>query len=140
MRGGRQQRDLANLHGVKIEVKGLTETLRALNRAGADAQDMKDLMHSTGEIIAAAARARVPTDSGALKNSIKAGRGKTKAVVRAGSARRVPYAGVVHYGNPHEPKSTPHPFLLAALQAKQAEALAHIERGLSDLLRKNGLR
>lgn len=126
------------MQGLRVEVKGLTETLKALNMAGADAQDMRDLMHSTGNIIAKAAIPLAPVKSGSLASSIRAGRGKTKAVIRAGTNVRTPYAGVVHYGNPHR-GSRSSMFLVRAFEAKRGEALTHIEQGLKDLLRKNRL-
>lgn len=134
-----QERLIAEFDGVQIRVRGLSESLRALNRAGAAAEDMRELMHSTGEIVAAEARSRAPMgETGKLRSSIKAGRGKTKAVVRAGSARRVPYAGVTHYGWPAH-NMEPRPFMLQALTAKQGAAQAHIEQGLRELLRREGL-
>lgn len=126
------------MEGMRIQVKGLSETLAKLSAVGEASQDMKDLMHSTGEIIAARARTLVPVKSTALQKSIRAGRGKTKAVVRAGTAARVPYAGVRHYGNPYTGLD-PSMFMVQALQDRKDEALAHIERGLSELLKKHGL-
>lgn len=126
------------MQGMRIEVKGLSDTLKALDMAGADAQDMRDLMHSTGEIIASAARPLAPVKSGSLVSSLRAGRGKTKAVIRAGTKVRTPYAGVVHYGNPHRGSSASM-FLVRAFDQKRDEALSHIEQGLKELLRKNRL-
>lgn len=124
---------------MRIEVSGLQASLRALSRAGTAATDMKDLMHSTGEIIAEEARSRVPEgETGKLKASIRAGRGKTKATIRAGSLRRVPYAGVIHYGYPAR-NIEASPYIVDALRAKQREALTHFEAGIRDLLRKEGL-
>lgn len=134
-----QDRLNQDMGGVQVRVTGLNESLRALSRAGADAEDMRDLMHSTGEIVATSARRRAQVGAtGNLRNSLRAGRGKTKAVVRAGSAVRVPYAGVQHYGWPARniPGSM---FLVQALHAESAAVTTHIEQGLRDLLRKNAL-
>lgn len=109
--------------------------MRALTKAGADAQDMKDLMHSIGSIVVDAADA--PAKSGALAGTIRAGRGKTKAVVRAGGAR-TPYAGVIHYGWPARGIS-PQPFLTEALQANRSAVFAALEAGIDELISKNGL-
>nr|BFF13501.1 hypothetical protein GCM10025699_48040 [Microbacterium flavescens] len=67
---------------VTVKVEGLNKTIRALRQSGADMQDMKDLMHEIGTLIVNAAQP--PVKSGALAGSIRAGRGATKAVVRAG--------------------------------------------------------
>lgn len=127
------------MEGLRVEVSGLRETLQALELAGAASEDMRELMHSTGSIIADAARPLAPVgQTGRLKASIRAGRGKTKAVIRAGTGVRVPYAGVVHYGWParniHESM-----FLVRAFHAKRDQALQHITTGITDLLRKNRL-
>lgn len=132
-----QQRLTEEFSGVKIEVQNLTETLRRLSKAGADAEDMRDLMRSTGEIVAGAARRHVPYRSGALASSIRAGRGKTKAVVRAGRAS-VPYAGVQHYGWPAR-NITGRMFMVQGLNEARGPAITHLEQGLRDLLRKNAL-
>jgi hypothetical protein len=137
---GASQQDRLNLafEGIRIEVTGLGKALRALSEAGDYATDMKELMHSTGEIVATAARRRAPYQSGALQGSIRAGRGKTKAVVRAGSKARVPYAGVVHYGWPAR-NITGSEFMVDALEDSRDEAFLHINAGIKDLLKKAGL-
>lgn len=132
-----QQRLTDEFSGIKIEVRGLTETLRRLSKAGADAEDMRELMHSTGEIVAGAARRHIPYRSGALASSVRAGRGKTKAVIRAGGAR-VPYAGVQHYGWPAR-NIDGHMFMVKGLNDARGQAVTHLEQGLRDLLRKNAL-
>lgn len=120
---------------VRVRVEGLGQTLRKMSKAGADAQDMKDLMHSIGMLVVNAAAP--PHLSGALAGSLRAGRGKTKAVVRAGGAR-VPYAGVVHYGWPAR-GIAPNPFILNALQAQRSNVLGKLDDGIEELLRKNDL-
>jgi len=120
----------------RIRVSGLRKTVRALEQAGADAQDMRRLMHELGQTVVAAAQP--PWMSGTLAGTIRAGKGKTKAVVRAGGAR-APYAGVVHYGWPAR-SIQPQPFLTAALQAKRAEVLRRLDAGLGDLMKQNGLK
>ena len=119
----------------RIRIEGLGKTMRALTQAGADAEDMKDLMHAIGNIVVGAANP--PTVSGNLSGTIRAGRGKTKAVVRAGGAK-AKYAGVVHYGWPAKNKPA-NPFLTNALQANQARVFAALEKGIDDLIKKNGL-
>lgn len=118
-----------------MRVEGLGRTLRAMSKAGADAEEMRELMHAIGTIVVRGARP--PRKSGALATSIRAGRGKTKAVVRAGGAR-VPYAGVQHYGWPAR-NIAPSPFLTESLQANRAVVLSALDAGLADLLRQNDL-
>jgi hypothetical protein len=119
----------------RIRVTGLRRTVRALEQSGADAQDMRDLMHALGSIVVDAAQP--PAVSGKLAGSIRAGRGKTKAVVRAGGAR-VPYAGPIHYGWP-EHNIAPQPFLSEALQAERSDIFRALEEGLEAITRRNNL-
>jgi hypothetical protein len=119
----------------RVNVKGLNRVLRNLEKSGADATDMKDLMHEIGMIVVRAAQP--PTRTGRLAGTIRAGRGKTKAVVRAGGAR-APYAGVTHYGNPYRNTSA-EPFLVTALRRERGAVLDALAKGIEDILRKNDL-
>ncbi|MGC5584152.1 hypothetical protein [Ornithinimicrobium sp. W1665] len=123
--------------GAQVKIEGLRKALRAFEAAGASAEDMKDLMHSIGLIVVATATPNAPTLSGALAGSLRAGRGKTKAVVRAGGAR-VPYAGVQHYGWPAR-NIAAKPFLADAVQSTRAKTFAALEDGVGDLLKKQNL-
>lgn len=120
---------------VRIRVTGLGKTIRAMSKAGADATDLKDLMHSIGLMVIG--RANPPVKTGRLAGSMRAGRGKTKAVVRAGRAS-VPYAGVIHYGHPAR-NIKPNPFYITALQSSQGKALQMLDEGLAEILEKNNL-
>lgn len=121
--------------GTRVRVEGLRTTLRAMQKAGAAAEDMKELMHSIGTLVVQAATPPVLT--GRLSTTLRAGRGKTKAVVRAGGAR-APYAGVVHYGWPA--RNIPaNPFLTEALQRTRPAILQALDKGLADLLREQDL-
>lgn len=120
---------------VRVKVEGLNSTLRKMSKAGADATDMRALIHEIGMLVVN--DAAPPRVSGALAGSIRAGRGKTKAVVRAGGAK-VPYAGVVHYGWPAR-NIKPQPFILEALQRQRSNALGKLEEGIQEILRKNDL-
>ncbi|GMA34741.1 hypothetical protein [Demequina litorisediminis] len=120
---------------VRLRVEGLGRTLRDMSKAGADAEDMKDLMHSLGLLVVNASQP--PTDSGTLATTLRAGRGKTKAVVRAGGAR-AKYAGVIHYGWPAR-NIEPQPFLSDALNKTRPQILKALNDGLGDLLKKHDL-
>lgn len=122
---------------VKVRVEGLSKTLRAMAKAGSDAGEMRDLMHALGMVVVRAAKPRTPVLDGSLQATIRAGRGKTKAVVRAGGAR-TPYAGVIHYGWPAR-NIAPSPFLADAIAASRTAILSGLDKGLADLLKKNDL-
>lgn len=120
---------------VQFRITGLRETLRAMEQAGADAESMRDLMHAIGLTVVHAASP--PRVTGTLAGTLRAGRGKTKAVVRAGSAA-VPYAGPIHYGWPAR-NIIAQPFLTDALAANQARVLDQLDAGLGDILKKRNL-
>lgn len=119
----------------RVSVKGLSKSVRALEQAGADTQDMRTLMHELGMLVVKAADP--PVVSGALAGTIRAGRGKTKAVVRAGG-RSAPYAAVVHYGWPARNRPA-NDFLRQALNSERGDILRALDAGLEDILRKNNL-
>lgn len=97
---------------------------------------MRELMHELGMLVVRAAAP--PTLSGRLTGTLRAGRGKTKAVVRAGGAR-APHAGVIHYGWPAH-NIAAQPFLTNALQSERGDVLRALDNGLGELLKKNNLK
>lgn len=142
------QRDLnLAMDGMRVQVRGLDDTLKAIRRAGEGSEDMRELMHSIGSVVAGTARTLAPVGaSGRLSGSIRAGRGKTKAVVRAGGAR-APYSGVRHYGAPlgatdvlgRVINADPSLFLVQAIDQNRTRVASMVEQGISDLLRKHAL-
>lgn len=123
--------------GVRIRIEGFRKTLRAMEAAGTSAEDLRDLIHQIGMIVVHAARPAAPVLSGALAGDIRAGRGKTKAVVRAGRAA-IPYAGVRHYGWPARGINAS-PFLANAVQSTRGQTFAALNDGIGDLLRRQNL-
>ncbi len=83
----------------QVKVIGAARLRRTLRAAGDDLSDLKAVHQQVGGIVAERARALVPRRSGALGASIRASRGATAAIVRAGSGS-VPYAGPIHWGWP----------------------------------------
>lgn len=121
----------------RIRITGLNRTIRNLKKAGADAQDMKDLMHSIGEVIVRASQSEAPEVSGRLAGTIRAGRGATKAVVRAGGAK-APYAGPINFGWPaRNIRATG--FLTDAANRNQGTALDMLDKGIQEIIERNGL-
>ena len=119
-----------------IRIDGLRELNAKLRAAGDASADMPDLMHRLGSIVIA--NAKVPTDSGELAGTLRAGRGRTKAVVRAGYPKRGRHAGVVHYGNPHR-GTRAQPFLIDALRRSQTQLVSELQTGIDQLMRKHNL-
>lgn len=121
---------------VRLRIEGLNRVIRQLSKAGADAQSMRDLMHDIGMLVVN--DAHPPVRSGTLAGTMRAGKGKTKAVARAGGAR-IPYAGVIHYGWPAR-NIRPQPFLTEALQRQRGAVFNKLEDGLQELIEKTGLK
>lgn len=117
-------------YAVGIKTKGLKEVVRALNKIAEDAQDMPRLMHDIGMIAVNAARP--PVKTGRLEASMRAGRGKTKAVVRAGRAK-VPYAPMIHYGWPKRGIKA-RPYLTEAIRAQEPAIIARLEQGIHEIV------
>lgn len=124
--------------GVTVRIEGLRRTLRAMEAAGVAAESMRDLMHSIGLIVVGAARPSTPVLTGALAGTLRAGKGKTKAVIRAGRAS-VPYAGVIHYGWPARGIQA-RPFLTSAVQSTRSQTFSALEEGIDQLLKKQDLK
>jgi hypothetical protein len=80
-----------------VTIEGLNKTVRTLEKAGVEIQDLKAAFKKVSDLVTGEAKARVPVKTGKLQASIRSGNSKNKAVVRAGSAR-VPYAGPINYG------------------------------------------
>ncbi|WP_146238602.1 HK97 gp10 family phage protein [Curtobacterium sp. MCPF17_003] len=121
----------------RVRIEGLNKTIRGLRKAGADSQDMKDLMHAIGEVVVGAAQGGVPKETGKLSDTIRAGRGATKAVVRAGGAR-APYAGVQNYGWPSRNIRGTN-YLTDAANRNQSTAVDMLQQGLEEIVRRNDL-
>lgn len=119
-----------------LRIEGLQELNAKLRAAGDDFGDLRDLMELLSNTVISAAR--VPESSGELAGTLRAGRGRTKAVVRAGYARTGEYAGVVHYGNPYT-GTRAQPFLVEALRTAQPQLISQLEAGMDQILKKNRL-
>lgn len=81
-----------------VQITGLRQVVRDLERLGVDVEDLKEAFGQISGQVVAKANQIVPHDSGRLAASIRPARTKNKAVVRAGTAGRTPYAGVINYG------------------------------------------
>lgn len=120
---------------IRYTAKGLAELSKALRGSAEGAADMRELMHEVGNIVVR--DIKPPRLSGKLATTARAGRGKTKAVIRVGGPK-APYAPVVHYGN-HYRGISRDMFVVQALERKQGEAVRAIDNGVAELLAKHRL-
>ena len=118
-------------------VEGLRETVRDLERFGAEVSDLKDVMGSIADLAATSAAAHAPMRSGRLRASIRGNRAKARAVVAAGRSA-VPYAGAINYGWPKR-SIAPAGFMQAADQEVSPQAVRLLEDGITRLIRSKGL-
>jgi HK97 gp10 family phage protein len=135
----RGQRDKKRVKRVPEEIKvdGLAGVLRDLRRLK-DKEVPKAIRQANknaAEMVAATARVEVPVKSGRLKRSIKAQATQKSASVKAGTAARVPYAAVVHFGWAKR-HIRPQPFIYEALDRRIAEVREAYERQLNQAIEK----
>ncbi len=124
--------------GRQVSVEGARELRKALKTVGDEAKaGLKDVNLEVAEIVARAAVTKVPARSGALRETVRAAGAQTRASVKAGF-KKVPYAGVIHFGWPAR-GILPRPFLYDALDARRDEVMAAYTDGMADLIKKNGL-
>lgn len=77
-----------------IYITGLRETTRAMEQAGVDLEDLKDVMGAIASEAAETMRAFIPTRTGKLRASARGNRAKGNATVTVGT-KRVNYAWAV---------------------------------------------
>lgn len=121
-----------------VKITGLRETVRNLEKLGVDVDDIKAAFTAIAADVAREAGALVPVASGALKASIRPGRTKNKAIVRAGTAARAPYAGVINYGWPSRGIAATG-FLTTPANRDLDTKVATIDRELQALIRRRNL-
>ena len=120
-----------------VRVQGLRETVRALERLGVQAADLKAAFKRIGAFVRTDAQALAPHKTGRLAASIRESNTKNKSEIRAGGAR-IPYAGVIHYGGYNHIE--PHPFLTDAVEKNQAKAVNEMDKELNRLIASLGLK
>lgn len=120
-----------------VRVVGLRETVRALERFGVQAADLKAAFKRIGTLIQHEAQSLAPKKSGRLAASIKPSNTKNKSIIRAGGARVV-YAGVQHYGGYHNIEAKP--FLTDAVSRNESKAVDLMDEELNRLIQSLGLK
>jgi len=124
---------------LRVYVRGVRETVKALEQAGADAQDLKDVFTRAGNIVLRATK--VPQRTGKLAQSLRITKTKNRSGIRAGGAR-VPYAPANHFGRYFPATGTRVQgslFFKKAISAKRGEVLQTIVGGLEKLFKKYNL-
>ncbi|MDY5127464.1 MULTISPECIES: hypothetical protein [unclassified Actinotignum] len=128
--------------GMGLKLKGLRETLRALEDCGEEVSDLREIMWDIGMMILRAAqpltpRSGIPGKAHILADSMKPGRAKLKATVYT-VTRWVPYGAVIHYGWPKH-HINPNPWLDKARNQNIDRAISKLTDAIGALLDKHGL-
>jgi hypothetical protein len=120
-----------------VQVEGLREYIRALEQAGVEVEDMKDVFGEIASESADVARPVVPRRTGALAGTVRGNRAKNKAVVTIGKAR-TPYAGPIIWGWPSRGIRAS-PVVPRTNQYMETRAPELLETGLERLMEGLGL-
>jgi len=120
-----------------IKATGVKELRRELRRMGDDLEDLKALNLDVATLVSDRAKDIVPRRTGNLADTIRPAGTKTAGRVRAGF-KRVPYAGVIHFGFPAR-SIQPQPFLYDALDQRRGEVFDAYFKGVKKIQRKAGL-
>lgn len=118
-------------------VSGLRETVKALQAAGVDIEDLKEAMGKIAAAAAEIAAERAPVKTGRLRSSIRGNKAKGKAIVTAGRSR-VPYAGAINYGW-HKRGIKGRRFMQAADAEIGPKAVQLLEDNINTILHEKGL-
>lgn len=82
---------------VTVRVEGLRRTVRALDRAGAGVDDVRDALGRIAANVEPDYKRYTPRARGRLQGTYRIGKAKSRAVIYVGT-RAVPYAGPINYG------------------------------------------
>ncbi|GGM78456.1 hypothetical protein GCM10012275_56340 [Longimycelium tulufanense] len=113
----------------RVRVEGARELRRELQRLS-DRNGMRRAMRGVhievAHLVSGQATREAPRKSGRLASTVKGTATETKAVVQAGTGKRVPYAGPVHFGAPatraKNPKNIkPNRFIYRAMARRYEE-------------------
>jgi hypothetical protein len=138
-----------------IQAEGLGQLRRSLKAVGADKSEIADANYEAAQTLIRAALPLVPTLTGRLRGSLKAGRAQSQAEARAGNNGKLGYAAPIHWGwavvgASHKGKLSPtsnrrirniepQPFFSEALGYTYEEILTNYNRNMQNLVNKYGL-
>ena len=120
---------------VGIKVKGLKQSIQALQAIGVPDAEIKAAGTRSGELVANEARGLVPVRTGALRNSIRVSRALRKVSISAGNNKRVPYANPIHWGW-FKRNIKPQPFFAKALGLTRDEVYKTYFDNIAKLIAK----
>lgn len=106
-----------------IDTQELRRAFRAAARVGIPAS-LKKGHKAIGEFVITKAKPRVPVGPdyrGHVRDSLRASNTSWVAQVKMGTARRFPYAPLIHWGSSYRPNMPPRPVITEAAEQHQAQ-------------------
>jgi hypothetical protein len=121
----------------RVTVEGHRELRKAIRQVGDKelTKGLKEAHKETASIVVPPARQEAPVRSGRLSASIKPSSTVKGAVVRAGTAKGVPYAAPVHFGWPKRDIRA-NKFLFGAAGKTRDTYRAVFEERIAELVRR----
>ncbi len=128
---------------VRVFTRGIKDTVKALEAAGTDVQDIKEAMKRVGRIVERDVHAPVGA-TGKLQASVRLSATKNASKIRAGGVR-VPYAARIEYGvylhlkNGGTSRQPGRFFFREAIRRKRGAVIDQLKLELSKLMAKHDL-
>lgn len=112
-----------------VYLSGLRETTLAMEKAGVELDELKDVMGAVADEAATTMRGFIPTRTGALGRTARGNRAKSNATVTVGT-KRVNYAWAVRRR---------HPFVEKTDDVMATRTVQILEDGWAAIAERNGL-
>lgn len=129
---------------IRVRVTGVASVISTLSRFGSQASDLKNAFARIANKVKRDAIPLTPHSSGRLAASIRAGKGKSRATVRAGGASRAShgggvYAPIAHYGTYTHRSKGRRPFLTTAMSQNRDYARNELSREIQGIINRMGI-
>ncbi len=124
-----------------VRVGGIAALATSLRKIGDKelGDEMKAVTKAAAEKVVPYAKKRVPVDTGALRDSIKAEGTRRYARVKAGTAKKVPYARAIHSGR-HVPatgkRTKGTPYIKKAIPEAWPQIVDEFVKGMNRIARR----
>jgi hypothetical protein len=123
--------------GIGVRVEGLTKTVRSLQAAGVEVDDLKGVFGPIAALGARLAKGFAPVRTGTLRGTIRGNKAKNKSVIIAGR-KRVPWAAPINYGWKAR-GIKPARYMQRVDPVIGPAAVEMLDNGLNDVIKKAGL-
>lgn len=128
---------MAGQEGGQLRIDGGRELRRTMKQAGADMKELSALNRQAAAVVAPMAQAQAPigpAENGHIASTVRVGATQKAGIIRVGS-KRLPYAGVIHYGTP-DGVIAPNPWVIEAAQATEPQWTEIYWQGLMHVIGK----